>query len=61
MSIRLLDDKMLDAQSTGADVIATANPGCLAQLAAGVRRSGGSARVRHVIELLDRAYRPSSV
>lgn len=56
MSMRLLDEKMLDAQSTGADVIATANPGCLAQLEAGVRRTGGSTRVRHVIELLDRAY-----
>ena len=56
MSMRLLDEKMLDAQSTDADVIATANPGCLAQLEAGVRRSGSSTRVRHVIELLDRAY-----
>ncbi len=59
MSMRLLDEKMLDAQNTGADVIATANPGCLAQLEAGVRRTGGSARVRHVIELLDRAYGPA--
>jgi glycolate oxidase iron-sulfur subunit len=59
MSMRLLDDKMLDAQTTGANVIATANPGCMAQLEAGVRRTGGSARVRHVIELLDRAYRAS--
>ena len=61
MSLRLLDEKMLDAQSTGAEVIATANPGCLAQLEAGVRRAGGSARVRHVIELLDRAYGPAGV
>ncbi|MCH7809746.1 MAG: (Fe-S)-binding protein [Chloroflexi bacterium] len=61
MSLRLLDEKMLDAQSTGAEVIATANPGCLAQLEAGVRRAGGSARVRHVIELLDRAYSPAGV
>ncbi len=61
MSMRLLDEKMHDAQNTGADVIATANPGCLAQLEAGVRRAGGSARVRHVIELLDRAYGPPGV
>ena len=61
MSMRLLDNKMFDAQNTGADVIATANPGCLAQLEAGVRRAGGSARVRHVIELLDRAYGPTGV
>jgi len=61
MSMRLLDEKMPDALGTGADVIATANPGCLIQLEAGVRRSGGSAQVRHVIELLDRAYGPSGV
>ncbi len=58
MSMRLLDEKMIDAQSTGADVIATANPGCMTQLEAGVRRSGGKARVRHVVELLDEAYGP---
>ncbi len=61
MSIRLLDEKMLDALNTGADVIATANPGCLAQLEAGVRRGGGRARVRHVIELLDRAYSATGI
>ena len=61
MSMRLLDEKMLDARNTGANVIATANPGCLAQLEAGVRRAGGSARVRHVIELLDRAYGPTDI
>ncbi len=60
MSSRLLDEKMIDAQSTGAEVIATANPGCLAQLEAGVRRCESPARVSHVIELLDRAYRLSS-
>jgi glycolate oxidase iron-sulfur subunit len=61
MSLRLLDDKMRDALATGADVLATANPGCLAQLEAGVRRTGGKQRVRHVIELLDSAYRSASV
>jgi glycolate oxidase iron-sulfur subunit len=57
MSLRLLDGKMRDVGDTGARVIATANPGCLAQLEAGVRRNRGGQRVRHVIELLDRAYR----
>jgi len=61
MSTRLLDEKMLDALGTGANVITTANPGCLMQLEAGVRRSGGSAQVRHVIELLDRAYGPAGI
>jgi glycolate oxidase iron-sulfur subunit len=57
MSLRLLDGKMRDVAATGADVIATANPGCLAQLEAGVRRTGGGTRVCHVVELLDQAYR----
>ena len=56
MSLRLLDDKMRDVASAGADVIATANPGCVMQLEAGLRRSKLTGRVVHVIELLDEAY-----
>jgi Fe-S oxidoreductase len=56
MSLRLLDDKMRDIASTGADVIATANPGCMMQLEAGLRRTKRPGRVVHVIELLDEAY-----
>jgi glycolate oxidase iron-sulfur subunit len=57
MSLELLDSKMADVKSTGAGVIATANPGCMAQLEAGVRRHALTGRVVHVIELLDEAYR----
>jgi glycolate oxidase iron-sulfur subunit len=57
MSMALLDKKMATVQSTGATVIATANPGCLLQLQAGVRRQGSRHRVVHVVELLDEAYR----
>ena len=57
MSLRLLDDKMRDVAATDASVIATANPGCIMQLEAGLRRHGLSGRVVHVIELLDEAYR----
>jgi glycolate oxidase iron-sulfur subunit len=57
MSLDLLENKLNDIANTGADVIATANPGCMAQLEAGVRRRGLPARVVHVVELLDRAYR----
>ncbi len=57
MSLRLLDDKMRDVASTRAPVIATANPGCMMQLEAGLRRHGLPGRVGHVIELLDEAYR----
>lgn len=55
MSSRLLDEKMLDVRRTGAQVVATANPGCMMQLELGVRRAGLDARVVHVIELLDEA------
>ncbi len=57
MSRRVLDDKMQDVMSTNCDVICTANPGCMLQLDLGVRLSGGSQEVLHVVELLDRAYR----
>jgi glycolate oxidase iron-sulfur subunit len=42
--------------STSASVIATANPGCMLQLAAGARLHGSGQQVLHVVELLDRAY-----
>jgi glycolate oxidase iron-sulfur subunit len=57
MSLGLLDGRMADVRATGASLIATANPGCMSQLEAGVRREGMAARVLHVVELLDRAYR----
>jgi len=56
MAERLLDAKMRRVDETGAELILTANPGCLLQLRAGVRRSGRKRRVMHVVELLDEAY-----
>jgi len=55
LSARLLRSKMDDVARTGATVIATANPGCMAQLEAGARRRRLDVRVVHVIELLDEA------
>jgi Fe-S oxidoreductase len=57
MSIRLLEEKMKSIKASGATLVATANPGCMAQLEAGMRRFGPSGRVLHVVELLDFAYR----
>jgi glycolate oxidase iron-sulfur subunit len=54
---KLLQNKMRRIEETKADLILTANPGCLLQLRAGVSRAGGERRVLHVIELLDEAYR----
>lgn len=57
MSARVLDAKMVDMRRTGASVIATANPGCMSQLEAGMRRYGLEGRVVHVVELVDEAMR----
>jgi len=57
MSMRLLGDKMDAVNAVGAEIIATANPGCILQLRAGVRMHGKKQRVMHVVEILDEAYR----
>jgi glycolate oxidase iron-sulfur subunit len=54
-SLDLLAEKITCAKSTNAQIIATANPGCLLQLRAGVEIHKTRQEVLHVIELLDRA------
>jgi glycolate oxidase iron-sulfur subunit len=56
MSMQILAKKMEQVNATGAEIVATANPGCLLQLEAGVRMHGSGQKVTHVVELLDRAY-----
>jgi glycolate oxidase iron-sulfur subunit len=56
MSMALLGKKMDFVNGTGAQVIATANPGCMLQLAAGVQKFGQGQRVKHVVQILDEAY-----
>lgn len=56
LSMKILDEKMDEITATRADVVATANIGCILQLRAGVKSRGLDARVAHVIELLDEAY-----
>lgn len=53
-SLELLAEKMENAKRTGAQFIATANPGCLLQLRAGAEMHGTGEEVLHVVELLDR-------
>jgi glycolate oxidase iron-sulfur subunit len=57
LSMALLEKKMEAIQSTGADRIVTANPGCMLQLRVGADRWGQGQRVSHVVEILDEAYR----
>ena len=56
MSQRLLDRKIACIQATGASIVATANPGCAIQIAAGLRAAKKPTSVEHIVELLDRAY-----
>ncbi len=56
MALRLLDRKLEDIAASGADIIATGNPGCLLWLAWGMKRKGVSASCVHPVQLLDMAY-----
>ena len=58
-SLELLAEKMRHAQSTGAEILATANPGCILQLRAGISLHRTNQDVLHVVELLDRALVPN--
>jgi glycolate oxidase iron-sulfur subunit len=57
MADQLLERKMKHLRSTGAQVVATGNPGCLLQLLNGASREGLSLRVVHPVTLLAEAYR----
>jgi glycolate oxidase iron-sulfur subunit len=57
-SMALLEEKMRNARSTGAQAVVTANPGCIIQLRAGAEIHGTGQQVLHVIELIDRATFP---
>jgi glycolate oxidase iron-sulfur subunit len=59
MAARLQRRKVAAIQRTGATIVATANPGCAIQVAAGLRDAGYRATIKHVVELLDDAYRES--
>jgi glycolate dehydrogenase iron-sulfur subunit len=59
LSGRLRDEKVEAIRATHATVVASANPGCTMQLAAGLRAPDDPVEVVHPIQLLDRAYRPA--
>lgn len=52
----ILEEKMRAVVRTGADLLVAPNPGCLLQLAAGIRALGLPMEACHVVDLLDRAY-----
>jgi glycolate oxidase iron-sulfur subunit len=52
----ILSDKLESIRATGADTVATANPGCIMQIGAGAMLADMKVDVIHPVELLDAAY-----
>jgi glycolate oxidase iron-sulfur subunit len=53
----ILRTKVEAIRATGADVVATPNPGCMMQIGAGLLLHGVDVAVVHPIEILDESYR----
>ena len=53
----VLAPKLENIKATGAELVATGNPGCLMQIGAGLRRASIESRTVHPVELLDESYR----
>jgi glycolate dehydrogenase iron-sulfur subunit len=60
MADRLLRRKVRNVESTGAQAVVTANPGCILQIQAGLRAQGREMPVLHLVEILDRACSPAT-
>jgi glycolate oxidase iron-sulfur subunit len=56
VSEAVLAPKLAHITASGADVVASGNPGCLMQIGAGLRRAGRAVRAVHPVDLLDAAY-----
>ena len=52
----VLDPKLANIAESGAPFVASANPGCLMQIGAGLLRSGSKAKAIHIVDLLDASY-----
>ncbi|MBI2544919.1 MAG: 4Fe-4S dicluster domain-containing protein [Candidatus Rokubacteria bacterium] len=57
MATRLQERKGRNILATGAEAVVTANPGCIIQIAQGLRAQGAAVKVLHLVEVLDAAYR----
>jgi glycolate oxidase iron-sulfur subunit len=60
MSSKLLTRKLGHLQTTKAECVATANPGCMLQLQNGLRQTGDEVTVKHPVSLLAQAYRAAA-
>jgi glycolate oxidase iron-sulfur subunit len=57
LSARVLDEKLAHIEESGAQMLATGNPGCHMQIGAGALLRGMPLRVCHPVEALDESYR----
>lgn len=55
-SMKILDRKIENIRSTGAQIVATSNPGCHLQLQHGLRRNNIEVEVLHPVTVLSRSY-----
>jgi glycolate oxidase iron-sulfur subunit len=51
------DRKVQHVLATGADLLATSNPGCILQIQSGLRRAGHPMPAVHPVELVDASIR----
>ncbi len=61
MALRLLDRKMEDIAATGAELVISANPGCLLQLDLGRKRRETAIAVKHVVQVLEESLESEAV
>jgi glycolate oxidase iron-sulfur subunit len=54
---QLGDRKAKNVMATGAQMLVTANPGCLMQVASSIERAGGEFALAHTVEVLDASIR----
>jgi glycolate oxidase iron-sulfur subunit len=58
---RIGGDKVKSVIRSGAEAVATGNPGCMMQIGAGLEIARSSVRVYHPVELLDASYRSAGL
>ena len=56
LSKDVLARKIECIKKSGAEIVATGNPGCILQIRYGLKEAGVAARVAHPVELLAEAY-----
>ena len=61
LSQEVLSEKLKNIRKANAEVLATGNPGCQMQIAAGALLSGMQLKVCHPVEILDEAYAKAGI